>query len=91
VVEAADGIPVGAVSGPKDAWCGVFAGEDAGYGFVAPDIPELTIGVLRGHRGTEAGTALMERLIGRGSSRGLRAISLSVEDGNRARLLYERV
>jgi ribosomal protein S18 acetylase RimI-like enzyme len=33
----------------------------------------------------------MERLIGQGSSRGLRAISLSVEDGNRARLLYERL
>jgi ribosomal protein S18 acetylase RimI-like enzyme len=85
VAETADGIPVGA------AWCRIFAGEDAGYGFVAPDIPELTIGVLTGHRGTGAGTALMERLIGQGSSRGLRAISLSVEDGNRARLLYEHL
>ncbi|MDP9982753.1 ribosomal protein S18 acetylase RimI-like enzyme [Pseudarthrobacter oxydans] len=85
VAETTDGTPVGA------AWCRIFASEDAGYGFVAPDIPELTIGVLAGHRGTGAGTALMERLIGQGSSRGLRAISLSVEDGNRARLLYERL
>lgn len=83
VAETAHGTPVGA------AWCRIFAGEDAGYGFVAH--PELTIGVLTGHRGTGAGTALMECLIGQGSSRGLRAISLSVEDGNRARLLYERL
>jgi ribosomal protein S18 acetylase RimI-like enzyme len=85
VAEAAEGTPVGA------AWCRIFAVDDAGYGFVAPDIPELTIGVLAGHRGTGVGMALMERLIGQGSSRGLRAISLSVEDGNRARLLYERL
>ncbi|WP_246528034.1 GNAT family N-acetyltransferase [Pseudarthrobacter albicanus] len=49
VAETADGTPVGA------AWGRIFAGEDAGYGFVAPDIPELTIGVLTGHRGTGAG------------------------------------
>jgi ribosomal protein S18 acetylase RimI-like enzyme len=85
VAETTDGRHVGA------AWCRIFTSEDAGYGFVAPNIPELTIGVLAGHRGTGAGTALMERLIGQGSARGLRAISLSVEDGNRARLLYERL
>ena len=85
VAETADGISVGA------AWCRTFAAEDAGYGFVASDVPEVTIGVLAGHRGSGAGTALMEGLIAQGSSRGLRAISLSVEDGNRARLLYERL
>lgn len=85
VAETTDGTSVGA------AWCRAFAVEDAGYGFVAPDIPELTIGVLAGHRGAGAGTAPMERMIAQGSARGLRAISLSVEDGNRARLLYERL
>lgn len=85
VADTADGTSVGA------AWCRIFAAEDAAYGFVAPDVPELTIGVLAGHRGSGAGTALMEELIVQGSSRGLRAISLSVEDGNRARLLYERL
>ncbi|MFN3924183.1 MAG: GNAT family N-acetyltransferase, partial [Pseudarthrobacter sp.] len=40
VAVTAEGTPVGA------AWCRIFAAEDAGYGFVAPDIPELTIGVL---------------------------------------------
>ncbi len=33
----------------------------------------------------------MEGLIALASARGLRAISLSVEDGNRARVLYERL
>lgn len=33
----------------------------------------------------------MERVISQGISQGLRAISLSVEDGNRARVLYERL
>lgn len=85
VAEMPEGTPVGA------AWCRIFPVDDAGYGFVAPDIPELTIGVLAGNRGWGAGTALMEGLIAQGSARGLRAISLSVEDGNRARLLYERL
>lgn len=85
IAETVEGAPAGA------AWCRLFAADDAGYGFVAPDIPELTIGVLPGHRGAGVGTALMEGLIGQGSGRGLRAISLSVEDGNKARLLYERL
>lgn len=85
VAETAEGTPVGA------AWCRIFAADDAGYGFVAPDIPELTIGVLAENRGSGAGTALMKGLIAQGSARGFRAINLSVEDGNRARLLYERL
>jgi hypothetical protein len=46
VAETVNGISVGA------AWCRIFAVEDAGYGFVAPEVPELTIGVLPGHRST---------------------------------------
>lgn len=85
VAETRNGAGIGA------AWCRTFAADDAGYGFVATDIPELTIGVVPGHRGTGAGTALMTALITLGRSRGLRGISLSVEDGNRARDLYERL
>lgn len=85
VAESDDATPVGA------AWCRIFSEDNAGYGFVAEDIPELTIGVLPGHRGKGAGTALMETLIAAGRLRGLRAISLSVEDGNQARALYERM
>lgn len=85
VAETGEGACIGA------AWCRTFAADDAGYGFVATDIPELTIGVLPGHRGKGAGTALLAQLIALGRSRRLPAISLSVEDGNRARALYERV
>ncbi|HET8877997.1 MAG TPA: GNAT family N-acetyltransferase [Arthrobacter sp.] len=85
VAETAEGTPVGA------AWCRLFAADDAGYGFVDGHTPELTIGVLADHRGTGIGTALMKGLIAEGSARAVPAISLSVEDGNRARVLYERL
>jgi ribosomal protein S18 acetylase RimI-like enzyme len=78
-------------AGAGAAWCRTFAADEAGYGFVSADIPELTIGVLPDHRGAGIGTALMTGLLALGRSRGLRAISLSVEDGNRARALYDRL
>ncbi|WP_269048102.1 GNAT family N-acetyltransferase [Paenarthrobacter sp. Z7-10] len=58
---------------------------------MAADIPELTIGMLPDHRGAGTGTALMTALLALARSHGLRAISLSVEDGNRARALYDRL
>jgi ribosomal protein S18 acetylase RimI-like enzyme len=85
VAETADGTPIGG------AWCRNLTADNAGYGFVAEDIPELTIGVLPQFRGNGAGTALLAGLLAAGRSRGLSAISLSVEDGNRARALYERM
>lgn len=85
VAESATGAGAGA------AWCRTFTAEDAGYGFVAADIPELTIGVLPTHRGAGTGKALMANLIALGRLRAIRAISLSVEDGNRARALYENL
>lgn len=39
VVAEADAVPVGA------AWLRFFPASDPGYGFTAPDVPELTIGV----------------------------------------------
>ncbi len=72
------------------AWCRLFDASDPGYGYVATDVPELSIGVDPGHRGRGIGTALLERVIAQAASRGHRGISLSVEDRNRARELYER-
>ena len=40
-----EGVSVGA------AWCRLFGSEPRGYGFVAPDVPELTIGVVTERRG----------------------------------------
>jgi ribosomal protein S18 acetylase RimI-like enzyme len=78
------GSPVGA------AWCRLFDPADAGYGYVAADVPELTIGVSPAWRGRGVGTALLSAVIEQARERRLLAISLSVEDGNRARVLYDR-
>ncbi len=72
-------------------WCRLLDATDPGYGYLADDIPEVTIGVAPAHRGRGVGSALLAALIEQARARGHRAISLSVEDGNRARALYERV
>ena len=72
------------------AWCRTFSADDAGYGYVADDVPEVSIGVAAAWRGRGVGTTLLAELIRQARARGLRALSLSVEDGNHARRLYER-
>ncbi|TFD35943.1 GNAT family N-acetyltransferase [Cryobacterium sp. TMT1-19] len=75
--------PVGA------AWARFMTAEDPGYGFVDEDIPELGMGVVSTHRGQGVGRVLLERTIRASADRGLRGLSLSVEDENeRARALY---
>jgi GNAT superfamily N-acetyltransferase len=98
---AADGTPVrvadAAPAGPRDgadrapvgaAWLRFLPADDPGYGFVAPDVPELTIGVARDRRGRGVGRALLQALAGQASSAGIRQISLSVERRNFAQKLY---
>ncbi|MCQ9166149.1 GNAT family N-acetyltransferase [Arthrobacter sp. STN4] len=77
-------------NGLGSAWCRFFAEENAGYGFVREDIPELTIGVASGARGNQIGTRLLDALMNLARERGCNAVSLSVEDGNPARRLYKR-
>jgi GNAT superfamily N-acetyltransferase len=72
------------------AWIRVFTHEDHGYGFVAPDVPELTIGVSPEARGRGVGTALLAELLARAQAAGHPSISLSVEPDNPAVRLYER-
>jgi ribosomal protein S18 acetylase RimI-like enzyme len=72
------------------AWLVHLPAEDPGYGFVDADTPELSITTFDEFRGRGIGTTLLEHLIEEARARGLKAISLSVEDGNRARHLYER-
>lgn len=67
------------------------AGERRGYGFVSPDIPEITIGVTRGARGQGVGTALLTALIEQAREAAFPALSLSVEEDNPAVRLYERL
>jgi len=72
------------------AWCRAFPADEPGYGYVADDVPEVSMGVDVGWRGRGVGTALLAELVEQARARGLRRLSLSVEDGNRARRLYER-
>ena len=72
------------------AWLVFLPAEDPGYGFVDEDTPELSITTLAASRGQGIGSALLSELISQARSRGFVGISLSVEDGNSARRLYER-
>jgi 3-oxoadipate enol-lactonase len=83
VVAEAGGQPVGA------AWLRFLPADDPGYGFVAPDVPELGIGVTPLWRGRGVGRALLRASADRAREHGIRRISLSVERKNFARQLYE--
>jgi GNAT superfamily N-acetyltransferase len=75
--------PVGA------AWLRFLPAADRGYGYVADDVPELTIGVPAGWRGRGVGRALLRSLADRARAAGIRQLSLSVERKNYARRLYK--
>ena len=83
-VIGAEDRPVGA------AWFRLFPVDEPGYGFVATDVPELSIGVVAESRGRGIGTRLLEALVEVARADGQRAISLSVEPDNPARRIYER-
>jgi ribosomal protein S18 acetylase RimI-like enzyme len=74
------------------AWLRMLPAAAPGYGYVADDVPELSMAVAPGWRGRGIGTQLVAAVLDRARQRGDRAVSLSVEDGNDvARCLYERV
>ena len=81
VIAEENSTPVGA------AWIRRYDDADRGYGFVAADVPELTIGVAPAARGRGVGTRLLAEIAAEATSR---AISLSVESDNPAVRLYER-
>jgi GNAT superfamily N-acetyltransferase len=74
--------PVGA------AWCRYLTAADPGYGYVSADVPELTIGVAESWRNRGVGRALLRAVLLVARRRGLRAVSLSVEQPNFAARLY---
>ncbi len=73
------------------AWLVFLPEHDPGYGFVSADFPELSITTFEPFQGRGFGSALLDHLIAEARTVRIAAISLSVEDGNRARNLYERV
>ncbi|MBM7494250.1 ribosomal protein S18 acetylase RimI-like enzyme [Micromonospora luteifusca] len=84
MVAMVEGTPVGAV------WGRMLPTERPGYGFVASDILELTLGVLPQARRHGVGSRLLAAVIGIAEHRRIPGLSLSVEDGNTARRLYEK-
>lgn len=77
--------PIGVV------WVTYFSADAPGYGFVSADVPELSICVLPGYRGTGVGTVLVAAAVAEARRRTIGELSLSVEEGNPARRLYERL
>ena len=76
------GTPAGA------AWLRFFPASGPAYGFVAPDVPELVIGLRAECRGQGAGRALLRELAGAARDAGIRQISLSAGRANYAHRLY---
>lgn len=59
-----------------------------GHGFVAHDIPELTVAVEPEHQGKGIATGLLGRLFDALADAGVESVSLAVEDGNPAVALF---
>jgi len=75
--------PVGA------AWYRTYTEANHAYGFVAEDVPELSIAVIASRRHEGIGRRLLIDLIEASVAQGYPAISLSVAENNPARGLYE--
>jgi GNAT superfamily N-acetyltransferase len=76
VIAEVAGQPVGA------AWHRHFPATQPGYGFVAEQIPEVSLGVEAAWRGRGIGRALLTALAERARRAGIEALSLSVDANN---------
>ena len=85
VLAEEDGEPVGA------CWCRRFSPKHPGYGFIAEDVPGVSIGIVPDRRGRGVGRSLLDAVTAQARERGVRALGLSVSERNLvARRLYER-
>jgi GNAT superfamily N-acetyltransferase len=82
LVAELEGKPAGA------AWLRFFLATDPAYGFVAPDVPELVIGLRAECRGQGAGRALLRALADEARSAGITQISLSARRDGYPHRLY---
>jgi len=85
IAENPDGVPIGS------ATARIFPESDRGYGYVAPDVPELGMALREASRGKGIGSALMSGLLDGLRERGVKRASLSVDPDNAAAVkLYRR-
>ncbi|MCT1872761.1 GNAT family N-acetyltransferase [Brevibacterium luteolum] len=76
--------PVGA------AWCRLLS-DPPGFGWVADDIPEVSIAVAPDFQAKGAGRQLLHTLCRLAAVSGYSAVSLSVSDGNMSKHLYTQL
>ncbi|TDW93243.1 ribosomal protein S18 acetylase RimI-like enzyme [Kribbella pratensis] len=83
VVAEVDGSPAGA------AWARCLTAERPGYGYVADDVPELTLGVSPAFRRRGVARGVLTEVIAQARAASYGQLSLSVDPDNPARKLYE--
>lgn len=71
------------------AWYRFWTEGSHSYGYVAPHIPELGMGVRNGFRSQGVGRQLLRKLKEIARDRGVKQLSLSVDPNNFALRLYE--
>jgi GNAT superfamily N-acetyltransferase len=76
------GTPIGA------CWYRLFSADRPGFGYVAPGVPELTLGVVGIWRGEGIGRDLLRSTLSQARQQGHNRLSLSVDRGNFATRLY---
>jgi ribosomal protein S18 acetylase RimI-like enzyme len=83
VVAELDGSPAGAT------WARLLTADRPGYGYIADDVPELTLGVSPGFRRRGVARAVLTEVIAQARAASYGRLSLSVDPDNPARKLYE--
>ncbi len=73
------------------AWLRHFSADAPGYGYIADDVPEISLGLVSSWRNRGIGTRLMLRLHELAAKTDIRRLSLSVEPDNPAIGLYARL
>jgi GNAT superfamily N-acetyltransferase len=71
-------------------WLRQWAGEERGYGYVSPQIPELSLALLPEYRNQGLGRRMLETVIAL-AKECHPGLSLSVVESSPARRLYERL
>ncbi|GAA1674731.1 hypothetical protein GCM10009745_17260 [Kribbella yunnanensis] len=83
VIAEIDGVPAGAT------WARLLTASRAGYGYVADDVPELTLGVAPAYRRRGVARALLNTLADTARAASYQRLSLSVDPNNPAAALYK--